>query len=62
MTFSVLFNLGNGEVPGHADERSMLKLKSTAAYQAVQAISGKAIMSDWIEDWHSAQSAVGGEL
>lgn len=66
MTCSVLFNLGNEEVPGHADDRAVLKLKPTAAYQAVQAISGKAMsqkdMSDWIEDWHGTLSAVGDEL
>ncbi|WP_122575226.1 YfdQ family protein [Pseudomonas viridiflava] len=63
MTCSVLFNLGNDEMPGHADDRAVLKLKPTAAYQAVQAISGRAMsqkdMSDWIEDWHSTLSAVG---
>jgi uncharacterized protein YfdQ (DUF2303 family) len=63
MTCSVLFNLGTEEVPGHADDRAVLKLKATAAYQAVQAISGRAMsqkdMSDWIEDWHTALSAVG---
>ncbi|MCF5225981.1 DUF2303 family protein, partial [Pseudomonas syringae] len=32
MTCSVLFNLGNEEVPGHADDRAVLKLKPTAAY------------------------------
>ncbi|WP_122867670.1 YfdQ family protein [Pseudomonas viridiflava] len=66
MTCSVLFNLGNDEVPGHADDRAVLKLKPTAAYQAVQAISGRAMsqkdMSDWIEDWHSTLSAVGDDL
>ncbi|WP_122739631.1 DUF2303 family protein [Pseudomonas viridiflava] len=63
MTCSVLFNLGNEDVPGHADDRAALKLKPTAAYQAVQAISGRAMsqkdMSVWIEDWHSTLSAVG---
>ncbi|WP_122771476.1 DUF2303 family protein, partial [Pseudomonas viridiflava] len=66
MTCSVLFNLGNVDAPGHADDRAVLKLKPTAAYQAVQAISGRAMsqkdMSDWIEDWHSTLSAVGDEL
>lgn len=63
MTCAVLFNLGTEEVPGHADDRAVLKLKATAGYQAVQAISGRAMsqkdMSDWIEDWHSTLSAVG---
>jgi len=63
MTCSVLFNLGTEAAPGHADDRAVLKLKATAGYQAVQAISGRAMsqkdMSDWIEDWHSTLSAVG---
>jgi uncharacterized protein YfdQ (DUF2303 family) len=66
MTCSVLFNLGTDEVPGHADDRAVLKLKATAGYQAVQAISGRAMsqkdMSDWIENWHSTLSAVGEDL
>jgi uncharacterized protein YfdQ (DUF2303 family) len=66
MTCSVLFNLGTEEVPGHADDRAVLKLKATAGYQAVHAISGRAMsqkdMSDWIEDWHSTLSAVGEDL
>lgn len=66
MTCSVLFNLGTEEVPGHADDRAVLKLKPTAAYQAVQAISGRAMsqkdMSDWIEDWHSTLTAVGEDM
>ncbi|MCV4287746.1 YfdQ family protein [Pseudomonas capsici] len=66
MNCSVLFNLGTELVPGHADDSAVLKLKPTAAYQAVQAISGRAMsqkdMSDWIEDWHSALSAVGDNL
>lgn len=63
MTCSVLFNLGTEAAPGHADDRAVLKLKATAGYQAVQAISGRTMsqkdMSDWIEDWHSTLSAVG---
>ncbi|VVQ20538.1 DUF2303 family protein [Pseudomonas fluorescens] len=63
MTCSVLFILGTEAEPGHADDRAVLKLKATAGYQAVQAISGRAMsqkdMSDWIEDWHSTLSTVG---
>ena len=65
MTCAVLFNLGTEEVPGHADDRAVLKLKATAGYQAVQAINGRAMsqkdMSDWIEDWHSTLTAVDAE-
>lgn len=62
MTCSVLFNLGTEAAPGHADDRAVLKLKATAGYQAVQAISGRGMsqkdMSDWIENWHSTLTAV----
>lgn len=56
MTCVVLFNLGTPELPGHADDRAVLRLKPSAAFAAVQTISGQALvqkaMSDWIEDWH----------
>ncbi|WP_367239051.1 DUF2303 family protein [Pseudomonas fulva] len=56
MTCAVLFNLGTPELPGHADDRAVLRLKPSAAFAAVQAICGQALvqkaMSDWIEDWH----------
>ena len=52
----LLFNLGTADVPGHADDRAVLKLKPTAGYTAVQQIGGRGIsqkdLSDWIEDWH----------
>lgn len=56
MSCALLFNLGTAEVPGHADDRAVLKLKPTAGYTAVQQIGGRGIsqkdLSDWIEDWH----------
>lgn len=56
MSCVLLFNLGTTAVPGHADDRSILKLKATAGYTAVQKVAGERLaqkdLSDWIEDWH----------
>lgn len=56
MSCVLLFNLGTADVPGHADDRAVLKLKPTAGYTAAQQIGGRGIsqkdLSDWIEDWH----------
>lgn len=56
MSCTLLFNLGTTEVPGHADDRAVLRLKATAGYTAAQSIGGRGIsqkdLSDWIEDWH----------
>ena len=56
MSCGLLFNLGTAAVPGHADDRAILRLKATAGYTAAQAIGGRGIsqkdLSDWIEDWH----------
>ena len=56
MSCVLLFNLGTAEVPGHADDRAVLKLKPTAGYTAAQQIGGRGIsqkdLSDWIEDWN----------
>lgn len=56
MSCIVLFNLGTPDQPGHADDRAVLRLKPSAAFAAVQAVCGQALvqksMSDWIEDWH----------
>jgi uncharacterized protein YfdQ (DUF2303 family) len=56
MSCNVLFNIGDAEKPGHADDRAVLKLKATAGYKAVQEIAGSPMsqkdLSDWIEDWH----------
>ncbi len=61
MTCVVMFNLGTPDLPGHADDRAVLRLKPSAAFAAVQAICGQALvqkaMSDWIEDWHQHLSA-----
>jgi len=56
MSCALLFNLGDVNEPGHADDRAVLKLKASAGYKAVQAIAGERLaqkdLSDWIEDWH----------
>lgn len=56
MSCVLLFNLGTADVPGHADDRAVLKLKPTAGYTAAQQVGGRGIsqkdLSDWIEDWH----------
>ncbi|MBF8692550.1 DUF2303 family protein [Pseudomonas fulva] len=61
MTCVVLFNLGTPDLPGHADDRAVLRLKPSAAFAAVQAICGQNLaqkaMSDWIEDWNQHLAA-----
>lgn len=56
MSCALIFNLGDVNEPGHADDRAVLKLKASAGYKAVQAIAGERLaqkdLSDWIEDWH----------
>ncbi|KJK17139.1 DUF2303 family protein [Pseudomonas sp. 2(2015)] len=55
MSCIVLFNIGTPDLPGHADDRAVLRLKASAAFAAVQAVCGQGLnqkaMSDWIEDW-----------
>ncbi|CAI8807294.1 CPS-53 (KpLE1) prophage; DUF2303 domain-containing protein YfdQ [Pseudomonas sp. IT-P74] len=61
MTCTLLFNLGTDALPGHADDRAVLRLKASAGYKAAQAIGGRAMsqkdLSDWIEDWNQFLSA-----
>lgn len=57
MAACVFFNLITSEgAPGHADWRSVLTMKKTAAYAAMRAIEGKALtqrdLIEWIEDWN----------
>ncbi|MNT51076.1 hypothetical protein D3C72_1880260 [compost metagenome] len=48
-------------MPGHADDRALLRLKASAGYKAAQAIGGRALsqkdLSDWIVDWNQFLSA-----
>jgi uncharacterized protein YfdQ (DUF2303 family) len=61
MTCTLLFNLGTDELPGHADDRAVLRLKASAGYKAAQVIGGRAMsqkdLSDWIEDWNQFLTA-----
>lgn len=65
MSCALLFNLGTALEPGHADDRAVLKLKATAGYAAVQAVSDSRLsqkdLSDWIEDWHQYLTPVDDE-
>lgn len=60
---TVFFNLGTKEAPGHADHTATLKLKSTAAFNALSKIDGCRVdqrgMIDWIEDWATNLRAYG---
>ncbi|MBT9263557.1 YfdQ family protein [Pseudomonas sp. MG-9] len=58
MSCQVFFNLGTDAVPGHADDTATLKLKPTAAYKALQEITGRKLnqreLAEWIEDWNAS--------
>lgn len=62
---SVYFNLGDHEVPGHADDLAILKPKALSAFSAMRAINGKKVsqqeLIDWIEDWHHILRASKGD-
>lgn len=61
MACMLIFNLGTNSVPGHGDDRAVLRLKPSAGYKAVQAVPGRPMsqkeLSDWIEDWNASLSA-----
>ncbi len=65
MSCRVIFNLGDLEHPGHADDTASLKLKPTAAYKALTAIAGSALsqkdLAEWMEDWSQFLTATAGE-
>ena len=58
MACTLIFNLGTDAVPGHADDRAVLRLKPSAGYKAAQEIPGRVMsqkdLSDWIEDWNTS--------
>ena len=62
MACTLIFNLGTDVAPGHADDRAVLSLKSSAGYKAAQEVPGRAMsqkdLSDWIEDWNTSLVAV----
>lgn len=55
LSANVLFNLGNEQNPGHADDVAKLALKPTAPYAALLAINGRQVPQkdalDWLQDW-----------
>lgn len=55
LSASVVFNLGNEQAPGHADDVAKLALKATAPYAALLAINGRQVPQkdaiDWLQDW-----------
>ncbi|ABC29638.1 conserved hypothetical protein [Hahella chejuensis KCTC 2396] len=50
-----IFDLGNPDIPGHAEHTAVVQLKKTAEFQAVEKIDGAKLsqrtMAEWLEDW-----------
>jgi uncharacterized protein YfdQ (DUF2303 family) len=51
-----VLNLGSADYPGHADNKSVLTLKSLAAFDALRKIAtgqaqSQTAVAEWIEDW-----------
>ncbi|MEQ9725229.1 YfdQ family protein [Pseudomonas sp. WHRI 8822A] len=65
MSAQVLFNLGNPDTAGHADDTATLTLKPTAAFKAAEAIVGQKLsqqtLAEWLEDWARNIEASAGE-
>lgn len=55
MSALIVFDMGNVKEAGHAKHRAALKMKKTAAYQALCDLQGKKLsqktFSDFLEDW-----------
>nr|WP_312231674.1 YfdQ family protein [Pseudomonas sp.] len=55
MSATVIFNLGNQDLAGHADDTATITLKPTAAFKAVEGIAGQKLsqqaLAEWLEDW-----------
>ena len=55
MSALIVFDMGNTKTAGHAKHRAALKMKKTAAYQALCDLQGKKLsqkaFSDFLEDW-----------
>lgn len=64
LSCTVFFNLGNEQLPGHADWRATLTLKATPAYAALKSIDGYPLgqkaLTDWLEDWQGNVSPFSG--
>lgn len=65
MAATVIFNLGGPTDAGHGDDTATLTLKPSAAYTALQAITGKSLsqqaLAEWLEDWAAHIAATAGE-
>ncbi len=55
MSATAVLNLGNPEIPGHADNTATLDVKATAAYAAMGSITSgprkQTGIAEWLEDW-----------
>jgi uncharacterized protein YfdQ (DUF2303 family) len=55
MTAKAVLNLGDLNEPGHADNTATIKLKTTAAFDAIKHMDGKTRtqqqLAEWLEDW-----------
>ena len=61
MSALIVFDMGNVKAAGHAKHRAALKMKKTAAYQALCDLQGKKLsqkaFSDFLEDWADSLKA-----
>lgn len=55
MTAKAVLNLGDLNEPGHADNTATIKLKTTAAFDAINRMDGNTRtqqqLAEWLEDW-----------
>ncbi|WP_160286516.1 DUF2303 family protein [Pseudomonas knackmussii] len=62
MSCRVIFNLGNADLAGHADDFATLALQPTAAYAALQRLAGQRLsqkdLAEWMEDWRDFLQAI----
>lgn len=62
MSCRVIFNLGDTDLAGHADDTATLALQPTAAYAALQGIAGQRLsqkdLAEWMEDWRDFIKAI----
>ncbi|MAX54464.1 MAG: hypothetical protein CL537_02940 [Alcanivoracaceae bacterium] len=58
MSATAVLNLGDLSTPGHADSKAVMKLKSTAAFDALNKIDGRVSdqqqLAEWLEDWRDS--------
>jgi len=58
MTATAVLNLGSINAPGHADSLAKMRLKTTAAFDALNKIDGASRtqqqLAEWLEDWRDS--------